>query len=265
MGFYNTMRMYEDQKFKWGGIRTCYNCKRMYCPTCAPYDKENEQFLCAGEEGKEFCSRIQKQNAQRDSNYRWIEAKTSDGRVFFYQYQKWIKDPDLTKNPKTDKIDAETLEIAIRNNVASFTNPQEHAKYSKFRSKEMDKVSSKTRGRTQRGGMEAISERLTGKPGGYIDPANREVGDNVKAHLSDLKNVRDGLATQEGSSWFSAGLNTIQPADDEPRTADSGTRRRTAAEILASRRPRTPPVLARLLEEIREANRRANRKSANQA
>jgi len=49
----------------------------------------------------------------------WDKAKTSDGRPFFYLLQKWIEDPDLTKNPQNDSIDAETLKLAITKNVAS--------------------------------------------------------------------------------------------------------------------------------------------------
>jgi len=188
---------------EWDGIRKCSNCEKRYCPTCAPYDTEKKQFLCAGEAGeecKEFCSRKKAQNDQLDLNF---------------------------DNP------------AQQHNVSKAV--------CKLRNGRPNKAPAKL-------------EKLSGRTSMHVAAPKREVPDG----LGDLKNT--------------AGNQTLKPGQSQPEepiglaamsglwgVKPSGRRRRTAAEILASRRLRTPPVLARLLEEIREANRRANRKSANQA
>merc|ERR1711964_362434 len=100
-------------------------------------------------------------------------------------------------------------------------------------------------------------EKLSGRTSMHVAAPKREVPNG----LGDLKNTagNQNLKQPEEPIGLAAisGMWGVKP--------ESGRRRRTAAEILASRRLRTPPVLARLLEEIREANRRVNRKSANQA
>merc|ERR1711964_560444 len=100
---------------------------------------------------------------------------------------------------------------------------------SKFEANRLNGVSTETRGRKQRPGFK-----------------------NLNPFSMDVSKVSGALNRYKASE----GQQTINKPG---RGVKPRTRRRTAAEILASRRPRTPPVLARLLEEIREANRRANR------
>jgi len=203
---------------EWDGIRKCSNCEKRYCPTCAPYDTEKKQFLCAGEAGeecKEFCSRKKAQNDQLDLNF--------DNPAQQHNVSKAVC---KLRNGRPNKGPAKLKKL----------KPSMHVEAPKLTS-HLVRQQGLSRTETKSGGVHDL-------PPGWTTGTH-----NGRTCYVDLNGK---------SQWE-------KPTGDSPFGSNSRRRRLTAAEILASRRPRTPPVLARLLEEIREANRRANRKSANQA